>query len=176
MSEWFRHAAAHRRLFYIGKKMKNNVEVGVTEVDKRIAAKIKERREALGLSFRKVGDRLGMRYTRIQKYEWGQRRFPANLLSRLADALEIPVSYFYDALEPAGVGKNDQEYLGMVRQLRRLEVNLLFKELRHLDADRVRHLVDTARLFSNRSERHTPVIEQDKAAIVQFTKMNVGRR
>ena len=44
---------------------------------------------------------MGVRFQQIQKYECGANRISAARLWQLAEALESPVSYFYDGLTEA---------------------------------------------------------------------------
>ena len=53
------------------------------------------RRKMLGLSQEKLGDRLGITFQQIQKYEKGTNRIGASRLQAMANALDVPVSYFF---------------------------------------------------------------------------------
>lgn len=54
----------------------------------------------LGLSQEKLGERLGITFQQIQKYEKGTNRVGASRLQAMSDALEVPVSFFFP--EPTG--------------------------------------------------------------------------
>ena len=47
---------------------------------------------------------VGIRFQQIQKYESGANRISASRLWDLAKALEMPVSFFFDGLEPGKGG------------------------------------------------------------------------
>ena len=48
-----------------------------------------------------------MRFQQIQKYEYGASKMSASRIWELAEALQVPVSYFYDGLSPKrGLGAN----------------------------------------------------------------------
>jgi transcriptional regulator with XRE-family HTH domain len=53
------------------------------------------RRKMLGLSQEKLGERLGITFQQIQKYEKGTNRVGASRLQAMSDALEVPVAYFF---------------------------------------------------------------------------------
>lgn len=52
----------------------------------------------LGMSQEKLGERLGLTFQQVQKYEKGVNRIGAGRLFDLARILEIGVLYFYDGL------------------------------------------------------------------------------
>ena len=54
------------------------------------------RRKMLGLSQEKLGDKLGITFQQIQKYEKGTNRISASRLQQVARALSVPVEYFYE--------------------------------------------------------------------------------
>lgn len=59
---------------------------------------IRDRRESLGLSLRRVGDRVGATDTTIMRIESGEIRSPrADLLQALAEALEVPWADLFTA-------------------------------------------------------------------------------
>ena len=53
------------------------------------------RRKMMGLSQEKLGDKLGITFQQIQKYEKGTNRVGASRLQAMASALEVPISYFF---------------------------------------------------------------------------------
>ena len=53
------------------------------------------RRKMLGLSQEKLGEKLGITFQQIQKYEKGTNRVGASRLQAMSDALEVPVAYFF---------------------------------------------------------------------------------
>ncbi|MCB5175127.1 MULTISPECIES: helix-turn-helix domain-containing protein [Microvirga] len=65
-------------------------------VDKIIGARIRLQRTAIGMSQEKLGDILGITFQQIQKYEKGTNRVGAARLQAIADALRVPVSFFFE--------------------------------------------------------------------------------
>ena len=60
-----------------------------------VGSRIRMRRKMLGLSQEKLGEKLGITFQQIQKYEKGTNRVGASRLQAMSDALEVPVAYFF---------------------------------------------------------------------------------
>jgi DNA-binding transcriptional regulator YiaG len=69
-----------------------------TDVDAFVGGRIKQRRKALAMSQSALGEALGVTFQQIQKYERGHNRVGAGALYKMADALDVPISYFFDGL------------------------------------------------------------------------------
>jgi transcriptional regulator with XRE-family HTH domain len=63
----------------------------------------------LGLSQERLGEKLGITFQQIQKYEKGTNRVGASRLQAMATALEVPVSYFFPDAAPSAQGTGLQE-------------------------------------------------------------------
>jgi transcriptional regulator with XRE-family HTH domain len=72
------------------------------EVDRYVGARIRERRILLGLTQQQMADLIGVTYQQAHKYEKGINRVAAGRLYRIARALGVEVSYFYEGLHTAG--------------------------------------------------------------------------
>src|ERR1700748_3336372 len=72
------------------------------EIDKHLGKRLRMRRRSLGLTQQQIAEAVGVRFQQIQKYECGANRISAARLWSLAEALEVPVSYFYDGLARTG--------------------------------------------------------------------------
>jgi len=66
-----------------------------TEADAEIGRKIRLRRVELKISQQELGEKLGISFQQVQKYEKGVNRVHAARLERIADILDIPTSFFY---------------------------------------------------------------------------------
>lgn len=71
-------------------------------VDVHVGGRIRLRRTLLGFSQEKLGERIGLTFQQIQKYERGANRVGASRLYDLAHVLEVPVGFFFDDM-PAEV-------------------------------------------------------------------------
>ena len=65
-----------------------------------VGSRIRMRRKMLGLSQEKLGEKLGITFQQIQKYEKGTNRVGASRLQAMSEALDVPVSYFFPETGP----------------------------------------------------------------------------
>lgn len=77
----------------------NNAPRKPNPVDVHVGGRIRLRRMMNGLSQERLGEQMGLTFQQIQKYEKGANRVGASRLFQLSQALEVPVSYFFDDLE-----------------------------------------------------------------------------
>jgi transcriptional regulator with XRE-family HTH domain len=75
-----------------------------TDVDAFVGGRIKQRRKALAMSQTALGEALGVTFQQIQKYERGRNRVGAGALYKMADAFDVPISYFFDGLRALANG------------------------------------------------------------------------
>ncbi len=68
------------------------------DIDLHLGKRLRRRRRLLGLTQQQLAGVVGVRFQQIQKYECGANRISAARLWSLAEALEVPVGYFYDGL------------------------------------------------------------------------------
>ena len=69
------------------------------QVDLHVAEQLRRRRRLLNLAQREVAVGCGVRFQQIQKYEAGATRISAGRLWQLAEALDVPVAYFFEGLQ-----------------------------------------------------------------------------
>lgn len=77
-------------------------------VDVTVGNRVREMRIRKGLSQQALGERVGVSFQQIQKYERGTNRMGSSRLVQIADVLDVPVSSFFDGLgrsETAEVGE-----------------------------------------------------------------------
>ena len=65
-------------------------------IDVHVGSRVRFRRMLLGMSQEKLGERLGLTFQQIQKYEKGINRIGASRLFDLAQVLGVPVQFFYE--------------------------------------------------------------------------------
>lgn len=65
-------------------------------IDVHVGSRVRLQRMLLGISQEKLGDKLGLTFQQIQKYEKGVNRIGASRLFELAKVLCVPVQFFYD--------------------------------------------------------------------------------
>lgn len=78
--------------------------------DPRIGMRIRTLRLERGLSQAELGTMLGVSFQQIQKYEKGVNRVSAGRLQRVAEALNVPVTFFYAGLAPER-GRADPHFI-----------------------------------------------------------------
>lgn len=69
--------------------------------DMHVGSRIRLRRNMLGMSQEKLGERLGITFQQIQKYEKGTNRVGASRLQAIANILGVPVAFFFEDLPGA---------------------------------------------------------------------------
>ncbi|WP_245986437.1 helix-turn-helix domain-containing protein [Azospirillum thermophilum] len=74
---------------------------GLDRVDAHIGGRLRLRRTLVGLSQTALGERVGVTFQQIQKYERGDNGIAASRLWQLAEVLDVPVGFFFDGM-PAG--------------------------------------------------------------------------
>jgi len=67
-------------------------------VDIHVGTRVRLRRQLLKMSQEKLGNQLGVTFQQVQKYERGTNRVGASRLWRMAQVMDVPVSFFYDGL------------------------------------------------------------------------------
>ncbi len=81
-------------------------------VDTHVGTRIRLRRQVMKMSQEKLGNALGVTFQQVQKYERGANRVGASRLWRMAQVMDVPVSFFYEGLTedaPASqFGEGDQ--------------------------------------------------------------------
>jgi transcriptional regulator with XRE-family HTH domain len=65
--------------------------------DIEMGKKIRLRRVEQRISQSDLGEKLGVSFQQVQKYEKGVNRVGASRLQQIANALDVPVTFFYDS-------------------------------------------------------------------------------
>ena len=68
-------------------------------IDVRVGARVKLRRQLLGFSQTELGNALDLTFQQVQKYEKGTNRISASKLHKMAEVLDVPISFFFDGVE-----------------------------------------------------------------------------
>ncbi len=94
-------------------------------VDVHVGKRIRHRRWLVGMTQQQLAERVGIKFQQIQKYETGANRVSASRLWDIADALDVPVSFFFEGLEAEHAGAEaasvpadvmgDKEALDLIR-------------------------------------------------------------
>ena len=126
-------------------------------IDVHVGGRVRFRRMLLGMSQEKLGERLGLTFQQVQKYEKGINRIGASRLFDLAQVLAVPVQFFYEEaptgepqpLMPDGFAEKPAEnsIVEFLRSRDGLELNKAF--VRISDAKARRAIVDLIRSLAN---------------------------
>ncbi|WP_069300229.1 helix-turn-helix domain-containing protein [Neptunicoccus sediminis] len=68
-------------------------------VDIHVGKRVRHRRWMLGVTQQQLGTKVGIKFQQIQKYETGMNRISASRLWDIAEALEVPVSFFFEGFD-----------------------------------------------------------------------------
>ncbi|MEM9549534.1 MAG: helix-turn-helix transcriptional regulator [Pseudomonadota bacterium] len=68
-------------------------------VDVHVGKRVRHRRWLVGMTQQQLAERVGIKFQQIQKYETGANRISASRLWDIADALDVPVSFFFEGLQ-----------------------------------------------------------------------------
>lgn len=124
-------------------------------MDIHIGARVRLRRVLLGMSQSALAAKVGITFQQIQKYERGDNRISAASLLMVSEALDVPVTFFYDSLEGGGqqtpqVEKHSRWQLEVCRMMEALPEPL-----------RLRVYETVKALFRCRSEQLSEVADND---------------
>ena len=94
-------------------------------VDVHVGKRVRHRRWMVGMTQQQLAEKVGIKFQQIQKYETGMNRVSASRLWDIAEALSVPVAFFFEGLaatEAEGAASNvpgdilaDKEALELVR-------------------------------------------------------------
>jgi len=112
----------------------------MTEIDLLVGTRIRRRRRELGMTQRDLGDEIGVRFQQIQKYETGRNRVSASKLWKIAQSLDVPISYFFAHAGDRGIARHADPAAEMETEARELATAFL-----SLPAEHRRALLSLAR-------------------------------
>jgi len=75
-----------------------------------IGLKIRDRRKELGLTQEKIAEALGITYQQLQRYENGTGYLNTDRLQAIANALDVPITYFFEEKGETKVSIMDRGY------------------------------------------------------------------
>jgi transcriptional regulator with XRE-family HTH domain len=69
---------------------------GPNPIDTHVGSRMRMRRTMLGMSQATLGERLGLTFQQVQKYEKGMNRMGSSRLQHAADILGVAVPFFFE--------------------------------------------------------------------------------
>jgi transcriptional regulator with XRE-family HTH domain len=81
-------------------------------VDKYAGARVRMQRLTLGMSQTQLADAIGLTFQQVQKYEKGTNRMGSSRLQQIADVLQVPVAFFFEAqVRPPRANASPPDYV-----------------------------------------------------------------
>ncbi len=70
-------------------------------VDVHVGKRVRHRRWMVGMTQQQLAEKVGIKFQQIQKYETGMNRISASRLFDIAQAVSVPVAYFFEGMDGA---------------------------------------------------------------------------
>jgi transcriptional regulator with XRE-family HTH domain len=132
-------------------------------IDIHVGSRVRLRRTLLGMSQEKLGEAIGLTFQQVQKYERGANRIGASRLYDLSRVLDVPVSFFFDDMNPTVTTAAEARLGGMTPEapnptyeadplMRRETLELVRAYYRILDPQIRRRLFDLTKAIANSSQ------------------------
>jgi transcriptional regulator with XRE-family HTH domain len=126
-------------------------------VDVHVGARIRLRRNMIGLSQEKLGESLGITFQQIQKYEKGMNRVGASRLQAIGNILNVPVTFFFDDMpgqsdKPKGFDEESETtyVVGFLNSSEGIQLARAFAKI--TDAKIRRKILDLVRTLADEAE------------------------
>lgn len=71
-------------------------------IDKHVGSRVRMRRMMVSMSQEKLGEKLGITFQQVQKYEKGMNRIGASRLQQIAGVLGVQVGFFFEGSPEVG--------------------------------------------------------------------------
>jgi transcriptional regulator with XRE-family HTH domain len=98
--------------------------------DIEIGRLVRAQRLVRGLSQTELANALGVTFQQLQKYEKGLNRISSGRLTRIADKLGVPVTFFYEGAAASNkAADNINEGLGLIRTTGTLRILRAFERM-----------------------------------------------
>jgi len=84
--------------------------------DAEVGRRVRSRRLECRLSQTELADKVGVTFQQVQKYEKGVNRIGAGRLQRIAEALDVPITFFFDDSNGAShTGSGSESIFGLMQ-------------------------------------------------------------
>ncbi len=81
-----------------------------SSVDVHVGGRVRVRRRLINMTQETLADLIDVTFQQVQKYERGSNRISASKLFAIADALEVPINYFFEGLDQPGPGAGGRDH------------------------------------------------------------------
>ncbi|MEM1391273.1 MAG: helix-turn-helix transcriptional regulator [Pseudomonadota bacterium] len=130
-----------------------------SNIDRIVGMRMRLRRRDLKLTQEQLGEKLGLTFQQVQKYEKGVNRVSAGRLFELSSVLGVPITYFYEGVsEMVGstalmVAESEPDQLIPTMDMEAIELLTAFQKID--DKDLRKTLLATINAAASRSEKAT---------------------
>ena len=120
-------------------------------VDEYVGKRVRQRRWMVGFSQQQLGEAVGIKFQQIQKYETGMNRISASRLWGIADALGVPIMFFFEGYDESAApsGNTKSNVGGQGDLLADKEALELVRSYYAIPENQRRKLFDLARALSD---------------------------
>ncbi len=115
-------------------------------VDVHVGKRVRHRRWMVGMTQQQLGDKVGIKFQQIQKYETGMNRISASRLWDIAHAMDVQISFFFEGLEEESDAPSAKTQGDLLADKEALE---LVRSYYAIPAEQRRRLFDLARVLSD---------------------------
>ncbi len=116
-------------------------------IDVHVGKRVRHRRWMLGMTQQQLGERVGIKFQQIQKYETGMNRISASRLWDIAQAMDTSISFYFEGIDGAETAEHPAAaHLGDLMVDR--EAIELVRSYNAIPEEQRRRLFDLARVLS----------------------------
>jgi transcriptional regulator with XRE-family HTH domain len=116
-------------------------------VDVHVGKRVRHRRWMVGMTQQQLAEKVGIKFQQIQKYETGMNRVSASRLWDIAEALSVPVAFFFEGLAATEAEASASNVPGDI--LADKEALELVRSYYAIPENQRRRLFDLARVLSD---------------------------
>ncbi len=130
-------------------------------IDRIVGQRLRWRRRELKLTQEQLGEKLGLTFQQVQKYEKGVNRISAGRLFEMAQVLGITITYFYEGVDdlldaPVGMMVHEDDHPPSLPILDGEAMELVTAFQKIGDKSLRRSLLETIRAAAATLERQAP--------------------
>ncbi|MEM6618280.1 MAG: helix-turn-helix transcriptional regulator [Pseudomonadota bacterium] len=118
-------------------------------VDVHVGKRVRHRRWMLGVTQQQLGEKVGIKFQQIQKYETGMNRISASRLWDIAEALDVSVGFFFEGYDSGQMAAEQEKTAAGGDLLSDKEALDLVRSYYAIPENQRRKLFDLARVLSS---------------------------
>lgn len=142
-------------------------DVGPNPIDVHVGARIRLRRNLIGVTQQDLGKALGLTFQQVQKYERGMNRVGASRLFDIGQILNVPIQYFFENISESVAERSPRRMQGVSEPatpdyaadpMSDKDTRDLVKAFQNIsDSVRRRKLIELCRAMSDQPDDNTDV-------------------